>query len=112
MGNLDFYTEKRHDSSNYTFNLGISVSLKFAESFLKSLNYEIVTVEHTVIDDRYMEIDIYKSLCAIKVGETPDLDKNKITDVFREEYEKILLSLLINARDINYYEQLIKEQNK
>lgn len=104
--------EEKYYSSNYTFDLGIRVSLEFATMFLKSRDYEIKSVTDCDEDDRYLERTITTKICAVKVNEEPDLRKNEITDVFRKEYEKILLSLLINSRDINYYEQLIKEQSK
>lgn len=101
--------DKKYYKHKYTFDL---LSFESVITFLHSLGYEVQPFNEEHDDDRYMETTIEEKLCAIKPGETPNLYTNEINVVFRKEFEKVLLSLLINARDINYYEQLIKEQNK
>lgn len=70
--------------------------------FLSTLGYHFLEYKDVDEDDRYMETTITIKICAVKGDEKPDLYHNEIDRVFRHEFEKNLLSLLMNARDINY----------
>lgn len=70
--------------------------------FLTLLGYKFVEYEDCRYDDRYCEWDTEISLCAVKSKEKANPFKNEIDIVFEKEFEKTLLSLLMNAREIVY----------
>jgi hypothetical protein len=84
---------------SYDFEL---LSKESVMKFLTILGYKFTEYNNDRYDDRYREWDTEISLCAVKPKEKSDPYKNEIDVVFRKEFEKTLLSLLMNAREIVY----------
>jgi len=93
--------EKKTNTSykSYDFEL---LSKESVLKFLTLLGYKFVEHKDSRYDDRYCEWDVEISLCAVKSKEKPNPFKNEIDIVFEKEFEKTLLSLLMNAREIVY----------
>jgi hypothetical protein len=94
--------KQSYRKATYNFEGRFSYDEIEMRKFLSTLGYHFLEYKDVDEDDRYMETITTIKICAVKGDEKPDLYHNEIDRVFRSEFEKNLLSLLINARDMIY----------